>query len=101
MRDIEPMSFTDQKRRVATAKDVATKWGLDGKGFRCGLCGCHFKEGDGFRWQYAMGRHFEHEGHTLGVCNFKVCDGCDGPDVLDRWVALHREFYAPRFWALR
>ena len=95
------MSFTDQKRWIATEKVVAAKWGLDGSGFRCGLCGHRFMVGDGVRWQYGSGRTFEHEGRTLGVCNFKVCDTCDGPDVLDQWVALHREFYQPKFWALR
>jgi hypothetical protein len=95
------MSFTDQKRWIATEKDVAGKWGLDGNGFRCGLCGHHFKAGDGVRWQYGSGVTFEINGKTYGVCNFKVCDACDGPDVLDKWVALHKEFYAPRFWALR
>ena len=95
------MSFTDQKRWIATEKDVAGKWGLDGKGFRCGLCGHSFNVGDGVRWQYGAGVTVEIEGKTHGVCNFKVCDACDGPDVLDKWVALHKEFYAPRFWALR
>jgi hypothetical protein len=96
------MSFTNGKRWIATLSDVTTPWGLDGKGFRCGLCGRHFKEGDGVRWQYGQGRTFEaDDGKTYGVCNFKVCDNCDGPDVLDRWIALHKEFYAPKFWALR
>jgi hypothetical protein len=95
------MSFTDQKRWTATEKDVQTEWGLNGKGFRCGLCGHRFKVGDGVRWQYGSGRTFERDGKTFGVQNFKVCDGCDGPNVLDRWVRLNEEFYSPRFWQLR
>ena len=92
------MSFTDGKRRVATAKDVAAVWG---GGFLCGLCGQDFKEGDGFRWQYGSSRSFDHNGRTLGVRNFLVCDACNGDDVLDRWIARHQEFYSPRFRALR
>jgi hypothetical protein len=93
--------WMDGKRWIATAKDVAAKWGLDGKGFRCGLCGHHFKEGDGVRFQYAAGESVEIEGRRSGLSNFKVCDACDGPDVIEKWKEHHREFYAPRFWALR
>lgn len=74
------MSFTDQKRRVATKEEGDYNWGF-GKGgeyFRCGLCGHKFKEGDGWRWVY---------GQPNG--NFKVCDDCDGEGVLERWVG-HR-----------
>lgn len=95
------MSFTDQQRWTATKKDVASKWGLDGNSFRCGLCGHRFRDGDGVRWQYGSGRTFVYEGRTLGVRNFFVCDVCDGPDVLDRWVERHRDFYQPKFWAFR
>lgn len=96
------MSFTDQRRFVVTATDVARKWGLDGQGFRCGLCGHRFAEGDGVRWVYGNNRNFStDEGHTHAVCNFMTCDACDGPDVLDRWVDLNREFYSARFWSFR
>lgn len=96
------MSFTNGKRWVASEKDCRTKWGLEGDGFRCGLCGHRFAPGDGVRWQYGAGRTFKAEdGKTYGVCNFKVCDQCDGPDVLDRWVALHEEISQPKFWAVR
>lgn len=95
------MSFTNGLRWTATASDVVRKWGLDGNGFRCGLCGHRFQVGDGVRWQYGAGRSFKVDGKTYGVCNFKVCDDCDGPDVLDRWVALHIDFYSDKFWALR
>ena len=43
--------FTNQKRRIATERDVAARWG--GGGFGCGMCGVRFKVGDGWRWQYA------------------------------------------------
>ena len=95
------MSFTDQKRRVATTQDCRARWGLDGKGFRCSLCGHHFREGDGFRWVYSAGSTFERDGKTFGVRNLKTCDSCDGPDVLDRWVERNAEFYSDKFWALR
>jgi len=96
------MSFTDQKRRAATAHDCHTKWGLEGDGFRCALCGHRFKEGDGYRWIYGDARVFmSSDGRTLGVRNFLTCDECDGADVLDRWVERNREFYSSRFWALR
>lgn len=94
--------FTNQKRWVVTEHDCEMKWGLDGDGFRCALCGHRFKPGDGARWIYAAGRTFKSaEGKTFGVCNFKTCDACDGPDVLDRWVARNVEFFSDRFWALR
>lgn len=94
-------SFTDGRHRVATARDVGRRWGLSGDGFRYGLCGHRFKEGDGWRWQYAGGRTIEMNNTTYGVRNFKTCDACDGPDVLDRWVALNEEYYSPRFWSFR
>lgn len=98
----KPTRFTDQKRHVATKADEEGYWGLDGKGFRCALCGFHFKEGDGFRWVYGNGVTFQtDEGKTFGVCNLKVCDSCDGPDVLARWVERNREFHSDKFWALR
>lgn len=95
-------TFTNGKRRVATAQDMQTKWGLDGKSFHCYLCGHWFREGDGWRWQYAGGvRVKDEDGKTWGVTNFMVCDECDGPDVIDRWKKLNEEFLSPRFRALR
>lgn len=99
------MSFTDGKRRVATEADLAMSWcgEKNGKRFRCYLCGHRFRAGDGWRWQYAGCRNFVNPetGKTFGVSNFFVCDGCDGDDVLDRWVQRNIEFCSPRFWALR
>lgn len=96
------MSFTDQKRWVASEEDCARSWGLDGKGFRCGLCGHRFKAGDGVRWVYmASSAGLSIDGVRFGTCNFKVCDTCDGDDVRERWIARHEEFYSDKFWALR
>jgi hypothetical protein len=72
--------FTNQKRFVATAEHMKQKFGLDGKGFFCGLCGHRFVEGDGVRWVYA-------NGNSPSYCNFFTCDSCDGPDVLERRTA--------------
>lgn len=95
-------NFTDGVRRIATAKDCAAKWGLDGNGFRCALCGHHFKEGDGFRWQWMTGQSWPTpDGKKIAVCNFKTCDECDGPDVCERWVLRNYEFRSDKFWALR
>jgi hypothetical protein len=69
------MSFTDQKRFVASAKDC--KKDVWGSGFKCGICGHKFVEGDGVRWVYA-------NGNSPSYGNFMVCDSCDSPDVLQR-----------------
>jgi hypothetical protein len=97
------MSFTDGKRRVATEHNCVTRWGGESKGrrFRCYLCGHRFQPGDGWRWQYAAGQNVTEDGRKFGVTNFLVCDACDGPDVLDRWVKRNAEFLSDRFWALR
>lgn len=95
--------FTNGEQRVATEDDCKARWGLTAKpsNFRCYMCGHGFQVGDKWRWQYGCGRTFNHEGKVFGLTNFIVCDKCDGPDVLDRWVAIHEDFYSPRFWALR
>lgn len=96
-------SFTDGQRRVADEAACKAMWGgaPNGERFRCYLCGHRFVPGDGWRWQNAVGTTFEIDGETFGLRNFMVCDPCDGPDVLVRWKAMHVEFYADRFWALR
>jgi hypothetical protein len=93
------MSFTDQKQRIATERDCQARWSGNrpGENFRCYLCGHKFIPGDLWRWQYGSGRAFEHDGKRWGVCNFLVCDKCDGPDVLDTWVEMNREL-KQRFW---
>ena len=69
--------FTNQKRFVATKKDCAAKWPMEGEGFKCGLCGHRFTVGEGVRWVYA-------NGNTPSYRNFFTCDSCDGEDVLER-----------------
>jgi hypothetical protein len=84
------MSFTDQKQRIATAKDVSAKWG--GGGFRCHLCGHHFHEGDRWRWVYAGAER---------LTNFLVCANCDVDDVIQRWKEANQELAQlrrNRFW---
>lgn len=74
------MSFTDQKQRIATEKEC-NNWGGNtesAKRFRCYLCGHKFIVGDKWRWIYSASK---------GLYNFIVCEKCDGPDVLDRWVS--------------
>ena len=84
------MSFTDQKPRIATKKDIETHWSgrPNNEGFRCGLCGYKFKEGDYWRWVYAG---------PIAMTNFMTCELCDGPNVLRQWK-LHYQEAKERFW---
>lgn len=95
-------SFTNQKHRIATEEDCKAKWsgGGPGENFRCYLCGYKFKPGDGWRWQYGNGRTFVVDNNKYGVVNFLVCDNCDSPTILDKWVDIHQELYT-RFWWFR
>ena len=79
------MSFTDQKSRVATAKDLVAPWSghKDGSHFYCSLCGHSFEEGEQWRWVYA-GR--------VSLPNIMVCKACDGDNVLERWKTLNEEW---------
>lgn len=99
----EREGFTNQKRFVASKEDLSRNWGgyRDRRRFRCYLCGDQFAEGDGVRWVYSAGAGYELNGKRYGVCNLMTCDECDGPDILERWVALHQEFHNPKFWAIR
>ena len=97
-------SFTNQKRRIATDEECKLSWDgrKNGAAFRCYLCGHRFKPGDGWRWVYSDGTSFvTDEGKKLSCCNPKVCDSCDGPDVLTRWASHCAEFYSAKFWRLR
>lgn len=87
------LSFTDQKQRVATAEDLSRRWSArrPGEGFRCYLCGHKFQVGDRWRWIWASQR---------GVINPLVCEKCDGPDVLDRWVEHAKRLHTAYWWAL-
>lgn len=79
------MPFTDQKLRVVTKEDLTAPWSghTDGSHFYCKLCGHSFEEGDRWRWVLAT---------RAGYVNVMVCESCDGDDVLDRWVALNKEW---------
>lgn len=85
------MTFTDQQPRVATEDECAAKWGGRKGRFRCYLCGHKFKPGDIWRWVYASNK---------GVLNFMVCEECDGPDVINRWIAVQCEakLMKQKFW---
>lgn len=93
------MSFTDQKPRIATEREV-TRWGgAEGMGrrFRCHLCGHKFKIGDYWRWIQATKM-------DPCNCNFLVCKRCDGPNILERWESIVEEWkildeeLRTRFW---
>jgi len=83
-------SFTDEKPRVATEKEVKAPWGggANGKWFRCYLCGYKFKVGDMWRWVFGKGK----------CVNFITCEACDGDDVMERWIALGKEYHSDKFW---
>lgn len=80
----------DCKQHIVTKEDIY-------KSFRCHLCGHKFCVGENYRWVYANGRTFELEGKKYGVCNFFTCETCDGKDVIDRMIDMHKELYT-RFW---
>lgn len=85
-------SFTDQKQRVATQKDIDAKWKGSKGNFRCYLCGYRFKVGDLWRWVY--------DNDSGGHGNFIVCADCDGDDVRDRWAKANAELEARFWWAM-
>lgn len=74
------MSFTDQKPRTATQKDIDADWG---NSFICDLCLHKFSVGDVWRWVYST---------VSSVRNFITCSSCDGDDVQERFGKIHREF---------
>jgi hypothetical protein len=94
-----------EERQIATEHNCNAKWGgaPPGERFRCGLCGHKFVVGEGWRFVFATGKLgiITRDGEKFGLPNLLVCDTCDGLDVLDKWHALHIEFYGPKFWALR
>jgi hypothetical protein len=85
------MSFTDQKPRVVTEKELKARWGgySDGRMFRCYLCGHRFQLGDVWRWVYSPRKWH----------NFMVCEKCDGDDVLERWWK-HMDDARTKYWHL-
>lgn len=98
------MSFTDQKPHIVTNADLQAHWGGGGPGkrLRCYLCGYKFRLGDTFRWVYTAGRTYldPDTRRQCGVINFLVCQHCDCPDVLEKWVEINR-IIATRYWWLR
>ena len=100
------MSFTDQKRRIATKEDCSALWNgqKNGEAFRCYLCGHRFAPGDGWRWVYTGGIYYERDGKRFGVTNLMTCDACDGDDVISRWVDLNQSYWKDaktKYWAIR
>ena len=81
------MSFADQKPRIVTEKEVALPWNGNKRNFRCYLCGHRFQVGDTWRFVFGGGR----------TGNLLVCDTCDGPDVIERYLAMAKE-HKERFW---
>ena len=86
------MSFTDQKPRVATEEHCKAKWSGDPANFRCYMCGHKFEVGDVWKFIYAGDR---------GASNPLICKECDGPDVLDRWVAHYKRAESEYWWLMR
>lgn len=86
------MSFTDQKPRIATEKEVPGNWGgyKDGRYFRCYLCGYKFKVGDYWRWIYSKKN-----------INPIVCKTCDTEDVLEKWENANIELNQRFWWVMR
>ena len=83
-------SFTDQKPRVATEADCLAKWSGDPANFRCYMCGHKFEVGDVWRWLYSK-----------TTINPLICEKCDGPDVLERWVAHVKRGLEVYWWLSR
>lgn len=71
--------WTSQRRFIATAWHVNSKWGTSGEAFKCGICRRLFKVGDSVRWVMAVAHR---------CFNFFVCDHDDTSDVLDVWQRI-------------
>lgn len=89
------MSFTDQKARTATEEDLKAPWsgGINGRYFRCKLCGYHFQLGDYWRWVFMGKEHYT---------NIIVCESCDTSDVKEKWIKANKDWErmkeASPFW---
>lgn len=93
-------TFTNQKRFVCDDEDCRMTWNgaAQGERFRCFLCGHRFRAGDGVRW---ISTSTKSPDYAFPIKNILVCDTCDTPDVIDRWIARVQAFYSDEFWALR
>lgn len=96
------MSFTDQKPRIATEKDVCANWscGKNGEFFRCYLCGHKFQVGDYWRWVYNNTSSYDGK-QKVNYGNFIVCKECDGEDILGKWEKANIELKERFWWATR
>jgi hypothetical protein len=76
--------------RPATAQDFLSRWSgfNDARMFRCHLCGKRFAEGDIFAIIFA----------PSPAGNALICERCDGPDVVERWLQRVRHIQAEAWW---
>lgn len=93
-------NWTSGEPQVATEADLKAGWGgiPNGVRFRCYLCGCKFKLGDGWRWVWSKNATYTVNGKEFGVSNFMTCAACDGEDVLERWVQMNIDAHT-KFWS--
>ena len=81
--------FTSQLPQTVTEEHLKLPWSGSPENFRCYLCGHRFEVGD--RWRFLLASH-------LGTINPLVCGFCDGPDVLERWVAHYKDAKQKYWW---
>lgn len=86
-------TLLDGKFKIVTSEILKAPWGgsFDGSRFRCYMCGHKFVLKDLFRFLYAAEKN---------AMNCLICEACDGPDVLERWVKQYNEAKT-RFWWVR
>jgi hypothetical protein len=89
---------------IITERMYKTRSDLHGpEWFRCDLCSHKFKIGETITVIYGGGRTFQDfSGETFGVANPFVCQTCDTgneSEILDKWVQMHREVYAGKYWS--
>lgn len=86
--------WTDGKLQEATQKQCEARWGgaAPGARFRCYLCGHKFVPGDKWRWVYLNST----PDYSFG--NAMACEACDGPDIIERFVALGKMIRERLWW---
>lgn len=96
------MSVFDDNPHTVTEDDMHLHWAgeRDARAFRCYLCGHRFAPGDECTW-YLMSNIL-----NPIVCVTKIIDGervqgCDGPDVCDRWRAHYEDGMLRFHWMTR
>jgi hypothetical protein len=92
---IDPETAPERRKylispRPTTAKDLQGRWSgfRDARMFRCHLCGKRFAEGDIYAAIYA----------PSPAGNAVICERCDGPDVVERWLQRVRHIQAEAWW---